>query len=174
MSLSAICFHCWLSGPCVHLICSASENTVSDIPSSETDPAHRWVTSETPVLQLHRDLQFSCPSPPGLTASAVLCVVTPVVSDRLRDCGSYAQAPQSLGFSGQEHWSGLPCPPPGGLPDPRAEPSSPSSPASQADSPPLNRWVNSLCPAVFPSLSRSWPIHSPPLHSPITAHIPSP
>ena len=27
------------------------------------------------------------------------------------------QAPLSLGFSRQEHWSGLPCPPPGDLPD---------------------------------------------------------
>ena len=28
------------------------------------------------------------------------------------------QAPRSLGFSRQEHWSGVPCPPPGGLPHP--------------------------------------------------------
>ena len=28
------------------------------------------------------------------------------------------QAPLSMGFSRQEHWSGLPCPPPGALPDP--------------------------------------------------------
>ena len=28
------------------------------------------------------------------------------------------QAPLSMGFSKQEYWSGLPCPPPGGLPDP--------------------------------------------------------
>ena len=27
------------------------------------------------------------------------------------------QAPLSIGFSGQEHWSGLPCPPPGDLPN---------------------------------------------------------
>ena len=31
-------------------------------------------------------------------------------------------APQSMGFSSQEYWSGLPCPPPGDLPDPRIEP----------------------------------------------------
>ena len=29
------------------------------------------------------------------------------------------QAPLSMGFSRQEHWSGLPCPSPGDLPDPR-------------------------------------------------------
>ena len=28
------------------------------------------------------------------------------------------QAPLSMGFSRQEHWSGLPCPPPGDLPNP--------------------------------------------------------
>ena len=27
------------------------------------------------------------------------------------------QAPLSMGFSGQEHWNGLPCPPPWDLPD---------------------------------------------------------
>ena len=34
------------------------------------------------------------------------------------------QGPQSVGFSRQEYWSGLPCPPPGDLPDPRIEPGS--------------------------------------------------
>ena len=34
------------------------------------------------------------------------------------------QAPPSLGFSQQEHWSGLPFPSPGDLPDPGIEPSS--------------------------------------------------
>ena len=32
------------------------------------------------------------------------------------------RAPLSMGFSGQEYWSGLPCPPPGDLPDPGTEP----------------------------------------------------
>ena len=39
------------------------------------------------------------------------------------------QAPLSLGFSRQEHWNGLPCPPPGDLPDPGIEPASLISPA---------------------------------------------
>ena len=34
------------------------------------------------------------------------------------------QAPLSMGFSRQEYWSGLPCPPPGDLPDPGFEPAS--------------------------------------------------
>ena len=32
------------------------------------------------------------------------------------------QAPLSMGFSRQEYWSGLPCPPPGDLPDPGINP----------------------------------------------------
>ena len=39
------------------------------------------------------------------------------------------QAPLSLGFFRQEDWSGLPFPPPGDLPDPGIEPTSPVSPA---------------------------------------------
>ena len=34
-----------------------------------------------------------------------------------------------MGFLGQEYWSGLPCPPPGDLPDPEIEPISLASPA---------------------------------------------
>ena len=37
------------------------------------------------------------------------------------------QVPLSMGFSRQEYWSGLPCPPPGGLPDPGILPASPVS-----------------------------------------------
>ena len=36
------------------------------------------------------------------------------------------QAPLSMGFSIQEYWSGLPFPPPGDLPDPGIEPTSPA------------------------------------------------
>ena len=42
-----------------------------------------------------------------------------------------SQAPLSMGFSRQEYWSGLPCPPPGDLPNPGIDP---ESPALQADS----------------------------------------
>ena len=40
------------------------------------------------------------------------------------------QAPPSMGFSGQEYWSGLPFPSPGDLPDPGIKR---RSPAFQAD-----------------------------------------
>ena len=53
------------------------------------------------------------------------------------------QAPQSMEFSRQEYWSGLPFPSPGSLPDPGIEP---GSPALQADAllsePPGKRMLN--------------------------------
>ena len=39
-------------------------------------------------------------------------------------CTIAHQAPLSMGFSRQEYWSGLPCPPPGDLPYPGIEPTS--------------------------------------------------
>ena len=48
-----------------------------------------------------------------------------VVSDSLWPRGA-RQAPLSMGFSRQEYWSGLPCPPPGDIPNPGIEPRSPT------------------------------------------------
>ena len=45
------------------------------------------------------------------------------------------QAPPSMEFSRPEYWSGLPCPPPGDLPDPGIKL---MSPASKVDSLPLS------------------------------------
>ena len=47
------------------------------------------------------------------------------------------QAPVSMGLSREEYWSGLPCPPPGDLPDPGIKPMSSAAPALQVDSLPL-------------------------------------
>ena len=58
----------------------------------------------------------------GWVAQSCLTLCNPV------DC---CPPPLSMGFSRQEYWSGLPCPPPGDLPNPGIEP---RSPAMQADS----------------------------------------
>ena len=54
------------------------------------------------------------------------------------------QAPLSIRFSRQGYWSGLPCPPPGDLPDPGIEPASPEAPVLQVGSllaePPGKPW----------------------------------
>ena len=47
------------------------------------------------------------------------------------------QAPLSMGFSRQEHWSGSSFSPPGDLPDPGIEVTSLTPPALQADSFPM-------------------------------------
>ena len=44
------------------------------------------------------------------------------------------QAPLSMGFSRQEYWNGLLCPPPGDLPNSGIKPASPVAPELQADS----------------------------------------
>ena len=64
-----------------------------------------------------------------ILAYHLLCVCAQVLS--LATPWTVAhQAPPSLGFSRQEHWSGLPFPSPGDLANPGIEP---RSPASQAD-----------------------------------------
>ena len=51
------------------------------------------------------------------------------------------QALLPMGFSRQEHWCGLSCPPPGDLPDPGIKLASPAVvPAVQADSLLLSHW----------------------------------
>ena len=55
------------------------------------------------------------------------------------------QAPLSKGFSRQEYWSGLPCPPPGDLPDPGVE---------------LFSLVSSALVGWFSTISATWEAHS--------------
>ena len=64
------------------------------------------------------------------------------------------QAPPSVGFSRQESWSGLPCPPPGNLPEPRVKPSCPvlqadSSACESLGKPPYSSAVLQVPPSVF-------------------------
>ena len=63
--------------------------------------------------------------------------VTSVMSDSAISCTVAHQGPLSMGFSQQEYWSGLPCPPPGDLSDPGIKPRSLKSPALQGCSLPL-------------------------------------
>ena len=60
----------------------------------------------------------------GLVAKSCPTLVTPWIVAH--------QAPLSMGLSRQEYWSGLPYPPPGDLPDPGIEPTTPEAPAVQA------------------------------------------
>ena len=51
--------------------------------------------------------------------------VTRLVSDSVAPWTVARQAPPSVRLSRQEYWSGLPLPPPGGLPNPGIKPGSP-------------------------------------------------
>ena len=50
-----------------------------------------------------------------------------------------------MGFSRQEYWSGLPCPPPGDLPNSGIEPAAPAAFALQVDALPLRHWGSPIC-----------------------------
>ena len=69
------------------------------------------------------------------------CVLSPFSCVRLLETPLTAacKAPLSMGFSRQEYWSGLPCAPPGDLPNPGIEP---AAPALQVDSLLLSPWVS--------------------------------
>ena len=54
------------------------------------------------------------------------------------------QAPLSMGFSWQEYWSGLPCPPPGELPDPGIEPTSPALQVNSLPTEPPGKSLSNL------------------------------
>ena len=67
-------------------------------------------------------LTFSCPCDEP-------CCVVSVMSDSVTPWTVAHQAPLSMGFTRQEYWSGLPCPPPEDLPALGLEPMSLTSPA---------------------------------------------
>ena len=74
--------------------------------------------AESPLVEVLRVL-----SP---TRNALVCMLSLFshVSLFATLCTVALQAPLSMGFSRQEYWSRLPCPPPGALPNPGIEPTS--------------------------------------------------
>ena len=92
-----------------------------------------------PLPSLTHQGRLCCVCGRPLGCEAVLCVWP-----TLGDPGAVArQAPLSVRFSRQEHWSRWPCPPPGEFPDPGTEP---RSPPLQADSLPTE------CVGMSPAL----------------------
>ena len=59
-------------------------------------------------------------------SSLCLCLVTNSCPPLATPWTVVHQAPLSIEFSRQEHWSGLPCPHPGDLPKPGIKPMSPA------------------------------------------------
>ena len=75
------------------------------------------------MVHIHNEILHMCVCVcvPAQSLSHVRLVVTPWTVAR--------QAALSMEFSRHVYWSGLPCPPPGDLPDPESEPFSLRSPA---------------------------------------------
>ena len=61
-----------------------------------------------------------------LVRCKLMCAASHSVSSVTSDWSAARRAPLSMGLSRKEYWSGLPCPPPGGLLDPETEPVSPA------------------------------------------------
>ena len=107
--------------------------------SSDILVAWNTMSSSLPSFYLMIVLYSSCKFP--LRRFLHVCVLS-----RLSHVQLYVtlwtvahQAPPSMGFSRQEQWSGLPCPPAGELPDAGVTPvESPASSASQVDCLSLN------------------------------------
>ena len=106
-----------------------------------SSPVHFYLILQLGMLRLlHCGISFlnaediSSPSLfPGVPASFSMhvCVLSRLSRVRLFTIlwTVARQAPRSKGCSRQEHWSGLPCPPPEDLPNPGIEPTPLTSPA---------------------------------------------
>ena len=125
-----------------HSLPAASWHTVGQ--NYPTKPLKDSWHSDTPLLLLLG--RFSC---------VWLCVTSRTVA---------RQAPLSMGFSRQEYWSGLPCPPPGDLPNPGIEP---KSPALQVGSLPLSHQGS---PEYTEELYKK-ELHDPDNHDGVITHL---
>ena len=84
--------------------------------------------------------------PAGLyMCCAVLCLITQSCPTLCNPMTVARQAPLSMGFSRQEYWSGLPCPPPGNLPNLGIEPRSPTLLADSLPSEPPGKGSIYIC-----------------------------
>ena len=93
------------------------------------------------------------------TYAALSCLV---MSDSVTSWTVARQAALSRGFARQEYWSGLPCPPPGDLPNPGIKPRSPALQEDSRPSKPLGTPKNtrvgglSLLQEIFPTQEWNW------------------
>ena len=81
------------------------------------------------MVSFYRDLLRQDACSQLALCSLCVCSVTSAMSDSLQHHGLQpTRLLWSMGFSRQEYWSGLPCPPPGDLPDPGTESLSQATP----------------------------------------------
>ena len=95
---------------------------------------------------------------PQCTRCAVLCLLLSRVRLFVTPWTVARQTSLSMGFSRQEYWSGLPCPPPGDLPNPGIEPRSHSLQADSIQSEPPGKPMNTRVGSLIPSPGK---LHNP-------------
>ena len=70
-----------------------------------------------PLLKQKRPNYGEIPRKSMRHLGTVVCSVASVVSNSVTPWTAAHQASLFMGFSRQEYWNGMPCPPPGDLPD---------------------------------------------------------
>ena len=101
-----------------------------------------------------------------ILSELVLSVSHSVMSDSYpMDSHEGHQAPLSMEFSRQEHWSGLPCPPPRDLPNPGIEPMASAARVLQADPLPLSCQGSPSEPGEVQSVHSKNEAGAPPVHA---------
>ena len=140
----------WEGGP---LSCSMHSDTIIMITVSVTTVFEYCSESSFRSGSVHIT---SSSHPSWLYVECLVVFSRSVVSDSATPWTTapppHPQAPLSMGFSRQEYWSGLPFPFLGHLPNSGIQPSSPVSPALQADSLPIEPLGKPLVCLVVPLL----------------------
>ena len=106
--------------------------------------------SEPPEIRVWTGYEASCSQTPGQSPPSFPEVKVKSLSRvQLCDpCSVAFHAGQSMEFSRQEYWGGLPFPSPGDLPDSGIKPVSPVSPILPADSLPTKAPRKPLCERI--------------------------
>ena len=97
-------------------------------PSYITSGNIKWCSHYGKVKQFLNKLKIALPCDPAILLLCVLSCFSHVWVFAILQTAA-CQASLSMGFSRQEYWNRLPCPPPGDLPDPGIESTSLMSPA---------------------------------------------
>ena len=126
MEIISVCdSRCPEKGPCLYTHSPGKLPHLNDPqPPRSAQGGHSY---SSPVRGTISPSTYSPVEPSLLTRSSV-CVYQSLSHVRLFATPWTAahQAPLSMGFSRQQYWNGWPCPPPGDLPDPGIEPTSPT------------------------------------------------
>ena len=144
------------------------------MPSLECSPQISAHLTPLPPIVLHYVSSFLCifarATSPNIFYSLFLLYLLACMLSHFSHVWLFAtlwavdcQSPLSMGFSRQEYWSGLPCPPPGDHPDPGIESASPALAGGFFTT--STTWEAHLSPSVqFGSVAQSCPTLCDPMN----------